>query len=111
MDPPSDLKLTSGTCYLPKKSVHTWIGSNAEGYQVAKFFPKYGHFILSGNAEGHVKLFDVIRDKSCAMTYVGHTKAIRDVCFTNDGRHFLSASFDKTVHYWDTEVGKGTVVD
>lgn len=50
VDPPSDLKLQAGTCYIPKKLVHTWIGGNAEGYQVAKFFPKFGHFFLSGNA-------------------------------------------------------------
>ena len=39
-------------------------------------------------------------------TYKGHTKAVRDVSFTNDGLHFLSSGFDGLTHYWDTETGK-----
>jgi pre-mRNA-processing factor 17 len=37
---------------------------------------------------------------------MGHREAVRDVYFTNDGTHFLSAGYDKTIHYWDTETGK-----
>lgn len=37
---------------------------------------------------------------------MGHTKAIKDICFTNDGNKFLSAGFDRMIHYWDTEYGK-----
>lgn len=58
--------------------------------------------MLVGNPEGKVQLFDIIKNKTCARTYVGHTKAIRDIQFTNDGKHFLSASFDNNIHYWDT---------
>ena len=37
---------------------------------------------------------------------MGHKEAVRDVYFANDGLHFLSASYDKLVHYWDSETGK-----
>jgi len=48
-----------------------------------------------------------MKNRTCAHTYIGHTKAIRDIQFTNDGKHFLSCAFDGQVHYWDTEYGKG----
>ena len=71
-----------------------------------RFFPETGHFLMAGNAEGHVKLYDVHKNRTCAQTYVGHTKAIRDVEISKDGKNFLTASFDKVIHYWDTETGK-----
>jgi len=72
-----------------------------------RFFPKVGHFFLLGTPEGKVHLFDIVRTKTCARSYMGHTKAIRDVQFSHDGKHFLSASFDNKILYWDTEYGKG----
>ena len=37
---------------------------------------------------------------------MGHNEGVRDICFSNDGKRFLSAGFDKLVQYWDTETGK-----
>jgi pre-mRNA-processing factor 17 len=31
---------------------------------------------------------------------------VRDVCFSNDGKRFLSAGFDKYIKLWDTETGQ-----
>ena len=39
-------------------------------------------------------------------TYVGHSKAIRDVSFSNDGIKFFSAGYNKNIKYWDNETGK-----
>ena len=39
-------------------------------------------------------------------TYAGHKLSVRDVCWTNDGRQFLSASYDRWLKVWDTETGE-----
>lgn len=39
-------------------------------------------------------------------TYNGHTAAVRDVQFNNDGTKFVSVSFDRYLRLWDTESGK-----
>lgn len=37
---------------------------------------------------------------------MGHSKAVRDIAFDNDGRRFLSAGYDRCVKLWDTETGQ-----
>ena len=37
---------------------------------------------------------------------MGHVKAVKDVCFSNDGRRFLSCGYDRQMKLWDTETGQ-----
>ena len=37
---------------------------------------------------------------------MGHSEAVRDIWFCNDGTKFLTAGYDKNIKYWDTETGQ-----
>ena len=45
-------------------------------------------------------------ERRLARTYNGHKQAVRDVNFDNDGKRFLSASYDRMCKLWDTETGQ-----
>jgi pre-mRNA-processing factor 17 len=103
--PPKDVKATNDHCYIPKRWVHTWSG-HTKGVSAIRFFPKYGHLLLSASMDTKVKIWDVHGSGKCMRTYMGHSKAVRDICFNNDGSKFLTASYDRKIKLWDTETGK-----
>jgi pre-mRNA-processing factor 17 len=105
VDPPSHLKQLPHECFLPKAQIHTWAG-HTKGVSTIQFLPKYGHLILSAGMDTKVKVWDVYNKMECLRTYMGHSKAVRDVSFSNDGRRFLSCSYDKNINLWDTETGE-----
>jgi len=96
IDAPSYLKQKDHACFIPKKWLHTWVGHN-KGVQKIEFFPKFGHLMLSASHDNTIKIWDVLTHRRCLRTYMGHSKAVRDICFSNDGRRFLSAGFDKVI--------------
>ncbi|KAF5956230.1 hypothetical protein HYC85_003455 [Camellia sinensis] len=54
-----------------------------------------------------VKIWDVFNSGKCMRTYMGHSMAVRDIWFCNDGTQFLTAGYDKNIKYWDIETGQG----
>lgn len=91
-------------CFVPKKVVHRFAGHN-RGVHRIRLFPDTGHLLLSGGLDGKCKVWS-IPDRRVMRTYVGHSAAVRDVRFNNDGSKFLSCSFDRFLRLWNTETGE-----
>ncbi|KAJ8275237.1 hypothetical protein COCON_G00098620 [Conger conger] len=92
-------------CYLPKKQLHVWSG-HTKGVSAIRLFPVSAHLLLSCSMDCKIKLWEVYKDRRCLRTFIGHSKAVRDVCFNNTGTQFLSAAYDRFLKLWDTETGK-----
>lgn len=103
--PPSHLRPRPHKCYVPKKHLHTYSG-HTKAVNAIRFFPAYGHLLLSASMDSKVKLWDVYNQQRCIRTFSGHEAAVRDICFTNDGKQFLSVSYDSFIKLWDTETGE-----
>lgn len=107
--PPSGVKPDyddgSHDCYIPKKCTHRFLGHN-KGVHRVRFFPGTGHLLLSAGLDSKCKVWSMYGNRQCMRTYIGHSAAVRDVQFSNDGSKFLSASFDRYIRLWDTESGK-----
>ncbi|KAL7482309.1 hypothetical protein ACHAW6_010265 [Cyclotella cf. meneghiniana] len=91
-------------CYVPKKCVFRFTG-HTKGVHRIRLFPRTGHLLLSAGLDGSCKVWSV-QQRQVMRTYTGHTAAVRDVQFNNDGTKFVSASFDRYLRLWDTESGK-----
>lgn len=61
--------------------------------------PKLVNSIISGCADGNIRIWDVPRQRTLRRL-VGHTAAIKGVSFAPDGETCVSASTDATVKLW-----------
>ncbi|CAB4019634.1 pre-mRNA-processing factor 17, partial [Paramuricea clavata] len=92
-------------CFLPKRHIHTWSG-HTKGVSAIRFFPRSAHLLLSCSMDCKIKLWEVYGDRRLLRTFNGHSKAVRDICFNNDGSTFLSAAYDRYCKLWDSETGQ-----
>jgi WD repeat and SOF domain-containing protein 1 len=62
--------------------------------------PKALNSLLSGSADGDVRIWDVA-GRRCLRKLVGHTAAVRGLAVTPCGKFAISASTDCTVRMWE----------
>jgi WD40 repeat protein len=63
-----------------------------------------GKKVVSGSDDGGVRLWDIDTGKVIAK-WMGHTEAVRFVCWSRDSQRVVSGSFDRTARVWDVEKG------
>lgn len=51
-------------------------------------------------------MWDVYNEGNCLRTFLGHTRALKDIAFSPNGARFLSTGHDRQIKLWDTETGK-----
>lgn len=110
LDAPSDARtfeeIEEYTAFIPKRRTHEFARAHKDGASCVRFFPGYGHLLLSAGLDGVAKIWDVGEKRRCIRSYTGHVKGVRDLAFSQDGRSFLTASYDRTMKLWDTETGR-----
>lgn len=107
MAPPAELRGggREHECFIPRQEVHAYSG-HTKGVAAIRWFPTSGHLLLSAGMDAKVKLWDVAGSRKCLRTFLGHSAAVRDICFNNDGSRFLTCSYDRYIKLWDTETGQ-----
>jgi WD40 repeat protein len=62
-----------------------------------------GNKFASASYENCIKLWDVDNDYKFLKRLSGHTESVSALCFSAKDNMLLSASFDKTIRFWDAE--------
>jgi WD40 repeat protein len=60
-------------------------------------------FLMSGSRDARLKVWDRRADYVQAAEIVAHMYAINHIEFSQDGKHFVTCSMDKSIKIWDTE--------
>ncbi len=69
-----------------------------------EFAKTNANILISGSANGTINIWD-INKKETIQRYIGHSKEIKDICFSPDEKLFASSSNDKTIRVWNIENG------
>ena len=66
----------------------------------------YGTKIISAGVDEDIKIWGCSNNGTVECTMSGHDDVVTSVMVSNDGKHMVSGSVDKTVRIWSMETGK-----
>ncbi len=101
----------SVTLYASETGDQIWTVKGHTGPVASVAFSTDGGLVLSGGADGVLKLMDPDTNGEELLSIQGYEgptnqRAITSVSISPDGNQFLSAAGDKTLRLWDKETGK-----
>jgi WD40 repeat protein len=64
-----------------------------------------GKFIVSGDADGKLKVWDVEKGKQ-VLSFKGHADQVDSVAYSPDGKRIVSSGAEKTLRVWDAQTGQ-----
>jgi U3 small nucleolar RNA-associated protein 13 len=81
------------------KLLNSFSGHTGFIYDI-QFNPDKEKFLIySGSEDGTIKVWDIILNK-CVASLDGHTRAVRHIQLTNDGKSLISATADNNIYVW-----------
>lgn len=73
-----------------------------DGANSVRFMPHQPAVIISGGKDGYLRLWNAFTGEKI-NAIPAHNYAIYSIVFTQDGRHFITCSRDKSIKVWETE--------
>ncbi|XP_065199271.1 U3 small nucleolar RNA-associated protein 15 homolog [Sycon ciliatum] len=105
---PHDFAVTSATRVQVYSSATNQVKRSITRFRETVYSAKFRHdgqLLAGGGEEGIVKVFN-LTSRAILRQCEGHTKAIRQTCFTTCGLKILSTADDRTLRSWDLTTGE-----
>jgi WD40 repeat protein len=99
--------LTVATTVNEEKEPNVRVFPKVSGKVQSAVFSRDGHYVLTGDADGAVKIWEAdtgILKKS----FYGHVLGVYSVAWSPNGRYIASGSWDNTIKIWDADISSGT---
>jgi len=86
------------TRFFNEKSVFK---AHKDGVNCLAFFPEKKNVLISGGKDGYLRVW-TLNTNACVLEIPAHNFGIYKIEFFNNGKHFCTASRDKSIKIWDT---------
>lgn len=85
------------TQFFNEKSV---LKAHKDGVNCLAFFPEKKNILMSGGKDGYLRVWD-LNTNTRVLEIPAHNFGIYKIEFFNNGKHFCTASRDKSIKIWD----------